>query len=243
MITINNTLKSSINYGKHLIEFEVFFSDRKTLEINVHPDMQVTVKAPVNEPIEKVINRVKRRAAWILKQKDFFLGYTPKLVERKYISGETHRYLGKQYRLKIRKSSVQEIKLKNGYFQIYVPDKNDKEVIEKLLMDWYFTRANMKFQERLEFCYQKVKRLEIGNIPKFQIRKMSKRWGSCTNDKRLILNLDLIKAPSCCIDYVIIHELCHFKHRNHDYEFFNLLYQILPDWEKRKDKLEKIVFS
>jgi len=189
-----------------------------------------------------VINRVKRRAAWILKQKDFFLGYTPKLVERKYISGETHRYLGKQYRLKIRKSSVQEIKLKNGYFQIYVPVKNDKEIIEKLLMDWYFTRANMKFQERLEFCYQKVKRHEIGNIPKFQIRKMSKRWGSCTNDKRLILNLDLIKAPSYCIDYVIIHELCHFKYRNHDYDFFNLLYHILPDWEKRKDKLEKIVF-
>jgi len=71
---------------------------------------------------------------------------------------------------------------------------------------------------------------------------MKARWGSCITDKRLILiNSELIKAPKYCIDYVILHELLHFKYRNHDAEFYNFMTSLMPDWKQRKEILDEEV--
>lgn len=243
MSTILEKTKYSVNYGIHEIEFELELAKRKTIQITVNPDSMVSVKAPEEKSIDDVLQRVKKRASWILKQKRYFSFYKPIMPERKYISGESHKYLGKQYRLKFVKSPENQVKLQNGYLKVYTQDKSDIESTKLLLDEWYLIHAKIKFQQRLDLCYKKIKKHNIGNVPKLQIRKMSKRWGSCTSDKRIILNLELIKAPSHCIDYVIMHELCHLKHRNHNADFFYLLFQIMPDWEKRKEKLEKVVFS
>lgn len=243
MNTTIEEIKHCISYGANEIEFELELCERKTIQIKVEPDSSVNVKAPSNKNIEEILERVKNRASWILKQKRYFSFYKPNLTERKYISGESHRYLGKQYRLKFVKSNENKVKLQNGYLNVFSFDKTDAEYTQKLLRKWLFERSKIKFKQRLDFCYQQIKKHGINNIPEIQIRKMSKRWGSCTSDGRIILNSELIKAPSHCIDYVIIHELCHLKYRNHNTDFFNLLFQIIPDWEKRKEKLEKIVFS
>lgn len=235
--------KNSFIYGNQEIEFEIQYSDRKTIEINVYPDTQVAVKAPCDKTFDEVLQRVKKKAHWIVKQKSYFNSFKPVLPDKKYFSGETHRYLGRQYRLKFIKSTEKQVKLKNGYINVYTPDKKDTETIKVQLEEWYFNHAKVKFQDRLDICFEKVRKYGIENKPKVQVRKMTKRWGSCTSDSRIIFNLDLIKAPSHCIDYVVMHELCHLKHRNHNAEFFTLLYQIMPDWEYRKEKLEKIVFS
>ncbi|MEI8390248.1 MAG: SprT family zinc-dependent metalloprotease [bacterium] len=240
---ISEKIKHSVSYGTNEIEFVLELCERKTIQIIVNPDSSVNVKAPSNKNIEEVLNRVKNRASWIMKQKRYFSFYKPDMPERKYISGESHRYLGKQYRLKFIKSVENQIKLQNGYLKVFTENRSDIEFTKTLLDEWYLSHAKIKFQQRLDFCYKKIKKHNIVSIPKLQIRKMTKRWGSCTSDGRIILNLDLVKAPSHCIDYVIIHELCHLKYRNHNADFFNLLLQLIPDWEKRKEKLEKIVFS
>lgn len=233
----------SITYGAQEIEFKLELSQRKTIQITVEPDSSVCVKAPNNKEFEEIINRIKNKASWILKQKRYFLNYKPDICERKYISGESHRYLGKQYRLKFITSEENTIKLQNGYFKIFSLNKVDAEFNKNLLNNWYFEHAKVKFQQRLDYCYLKIRKYGIENSPKIQLRKMNKRWGSCTSDGRIILNLDLIKAPTHCIDYVITHELCHLKYKNHNKDFFNLLSQLMPDWEVRKLKLEKTVFS
>lgn len=86
--------------------------------------------------------------------------------------------------------------------------------------------------------YEKLEKYGIEK-PKISIRKMKTRWGSCSkNRQKIILNSELIKAPKACIDYVVLHEIIHLLHRNHDRKFYNFLTIYMPDWKKRKAILD-----
>jgi hypothetical protein len=231
-------ISESIQYENHKIFFCLEFRKRKTLEISVLPDSTVSVRAPQNSKINQIKDKVKKRAPWILKQISYFSENVPKITPRKYISGETHRYLGKQYRLKIFKSKEERVKFIRGYIHIFVQDKNDTDKIKKKLNEWYRERMKIKFFERLNICYEKLRKYDI-DFPEWQIKSMKKRWGSCTKTGKILLNPELIKVPLICLDYVIIHEFCHLKYYNHDKNFYNFLSKILPDWQNIKDKLEK----
>ena len=94
--SINNS-PFSIAFGSRTIVFHLEYSDRKSLGITVTPEMEVLVKAPTDTPMEKVKEKIRKKAPWIIKQQSFFLSFQPKTPKRKYISGETHLYLGRQY--------------------------------------------------------------------------------------------------------------------------------------------------
>jgi len=228
---------SSITYGKKIIEFTVMYVARKTLEMSVHPDCSITVKAPLNTPLEVIEKQVRKRARWILKQKNYFAQFTPRTPERQFIRGESHLYLGKNYRLKIINESPKGVKLKSGYFFVNCGDDNNRINIEKLLTDWYRLKAYEQFTEILESRWISKFSL-IQEKPKIVVKRMKTRWGSLSDNGILTLNIDLIRAPKECIDYVVTHELCHLKHRDHDTKFYKLLESILPEWEKIKHKLE-----
>lgn len=236
------TLERTIDYGEHQIAFEVKFSDRKTLDISVHPNLKVIVKAPTGIAIEKIDNRVKHRARWIIKQQDYFQQFASKYPEHQYVDGETHPYLGRRYRLKIEEHPQSKVKLQRGYLQIQTPKPTDSESIRQLLENWYLERAHFKFKERLDLCLRQFPQGEIER-PQLQIRRLCKRWGSYTPTGQMILNRDLICAPSPCIDYVITHELCHQKHPNHSKDFYDFLTQVMPDWGNRKQRLEEMLVS
>lgn len=231
--------KYQIKYGNRIIDFDIDFNERKHLEISVLPDLSVKVNAPNGESLEKVVQTVKKRASWISKQQNYFEEIVPEFAPRKYISGETHRYLGRQYRLKITESSDEKVKLKSGYFYIDTKNKNDAENIKKILDAWYLEHAKIKFKQRLNVCYEKIRKHNV-DFPKIQIRKMTKRWGSFTKTGDIILNLEIIKTPLQYIDYVIMHELCHAKYYSHDKNFYKLLNDLMPDWQDKKARLEKI---
>lgn len=229
----------SIVYGSKFINFKLKYSDRKTLAIHVHPNMSVEVVAPHDAKIEKVYEKIKKRARWIITQQLFFGQFHPKMTERLFVAGETHRYLGRQYRLKITRGLQNQVKLSRGYILITSHYPKDQQLIKTLLEDWLCARASEKFNERLTICLQKFQNPEKFKPKSMTIRKLTNRWGSMTSSGRLVLNRTLIHAPIHCIDYVIIHELCHIQHPNHSPEFWKLLTTILPDWEKRKSQLEK----
>lgn len=231
--------RSSINYGKEKITFDVSHADRKTMEIGVHPDIRVTVKAPKGIAPEVVKKRIVKRARWIKKQIDYFRRFEPRTPDRCYVGGETHLFLGRQYRLKIRKHNKSEVKLKSGYFYVMTPASNNTQKIRDMLFDWYKSRAISIFSRRLEICYEAAKKLDIG-FPRLRVKRMSKRWGSCGKDSVILLNTELVKAPVYCIDYVIMHELCHLKLHTHNNGYYRLLSKYMPDWEKRKERLEKV---
>lgn len=228
--------KEFIHYGSAVIEFELTYSKRKTLGITVNPDLSVSVRAPEDASRSRIFEKVKKRAAWIQEQKRFFLSFEPRQEEFLYKSGESHHYLGRRYILKIENGNAEAVFYRGRYLEVVTRDKSP-ENIKELMDTWYRSRAALKFPEYAEPLINRFKRYDVAPKNLF-IQKMKTRWGSCSAKGNIILNPELIKAPKPCIEYVIIHELCHLIHRNHTRDFFNLLTREMPDWKKWKEKLE-----
>lgn len=210
---------------------------RKSLEIAVHPDSTVLIKAPVGTRFEEIQMRVFKRAGWIKRQLDYFRQFEPRTPARQYVGGETHLYLGRQYRLKISSGERDEVKLIRGHFQIEVKGNASPDKVKSLLEVWYAEKATDRFRESFERCWPSFEKLSLAR-PRLQIRRMKKRWGSLSKNGTLTLNADLIRAPKECIDYVVAHELCHLQYHDHSPAFYRLLDMVMPDWKKRKHELE-----
>lgn len=225
-------------YGTSLIQYVVWYADRKTLGITVHPDGLVIIKAPIDTPKEVIKEKVSKRASWILKQQVFFKSFGNRMPERRYISGESHLYLGKQYLLRVTEGKPNSVCFKGRCFEIVCIPKSKAGT---LMQEWYKERSKVKFAEIAEPIIQRFKKYEV-EPTSIYIQSMSNRWGSCTPKGKIILNVELIKAPKPCIEYVITHELCHLLHRDHTKAFYELLAKEMPDWERWKNKLEKLLY-
>jgi len=233
------TLRSTVDCGKEHISFNMIYADRKTIEIAVHPDTQVFVRAPAGTSLRDIKIRVQKRFRWIIKQINYFKQFEPK-IPRRYVGGETHIFLGRQYRLKIIKDKEEDVKLKGAYFFVMTADPHDRQKIKNLLDAWYKDHARSIFTKRLAICLHSAKKLGMP-VPNIKLRKFRKRWGSCSSSGDIMLNTELVKTPLYCIDYVIMHELCHKKIPYHNKRFYQLLGKYMPDWEKRKRRLEMAV--
>ncbi len=230
-------MQIDLPYGKERFNVEVQWGQRKHLCIYVHPDLRVVAKAPNSLNLDFVRKKVAGKASWIAKQINFFEQFQPIQPERKFVSGETHYYLGRQYKLKIKKSTKTHVKLIGRFFEVETPDISDNHKVRKLMQSWYTVHARELFQKRIS---QKLPVfLKLGaKEPTVQIRKMKRRWGSCSTDGVIKLNTELIKAPVHCIDYVIVHELCHLLCPNHDNHFYSLLSRNQANWKMLKRQLE-----
>lgn len=225
-----------LSFGSKVIAYELSYQDRKTLGIRVHPDCTVKVTAPVMTPDDTLEEKLKKKAPWILKQQQDFLSYHPITPPRQYVNGETHLYLGRQYRLRVEPAQTDEVKLYRGRLILFVKEKNKPE---KVLSAWYREKACHHFNITLLNVFPLFKKYKI-EVPPLQVHYMPTRWGSCTPKGKVILNPELIKAPKGSIEYVIIHELCHLVHHNHTKAFFELQDRMMPDWRKWKIRLERL---
>lgn len=231
------TTAAAIQFGSKEIEFEITYSKRKSLGITVAPDLRVHVKAPEVARIEKIKEKIRKKAPWILKQQDYFLSFHPKTPPRKFVSGETHLYLGRQYRLKIIKGMKNHVSLKGRYIEVQV---KGKARVSQLMREWYRQKSKERFAEIAEPLIQRFKKYKVEPTGIY-IQEMKQRWGSCTPNGKIILNTELVKAPKSCIEYVVVHELCHLVHHDHTAKFFALQTKEMPDWEKWKNRLEHLL--
>lgn len=231
----------NINYGEKEIEFQIEYRKRKSIKISVKPNLEVEVLAPLETKDEKIKEIVLKRASWILTQKEYFKKFLPRLTPRYYVSGETHRYLGRQYRLKVVAAEKNDVKLKGRFIYIYTINKHNRDYNKDLLYKWYKHHAEKKFEELFEECYEKLRKYGMEK-PTWSIRKMKSRWGSYHPKKNhIILNIELIKTSSYGVQYVIMHELCHIKHPDHSKEFYRFMDLVMPEWKERKEKLESTI--
>lgn len=230
----------TLNYGRRRIDYNIRRSERTTIEISVYPDCRVEVVAPQDATDAVINSKVKKRLKWISRQQRGFESFFPKASPRQYVSGESWLYQGRQYRLKvISTDGDSKVALRRPVLAVETPDRDDKNAIKIALESWYRIRAKERFSVRYEECSNITKAFGI-DTPEMRVQKMEKRWGSFSPSGRILLNPELVKAPTYCIDYVILHELCHAKYRKHDANFYKLLNRIVPDWLRLKSKLEHL---
>lgn len=226
-----------LQYGSKKIEYNLLFSDRKTLEISVYPDCSIVVKASASYELPEIELKLRKRARWILKQIRYFQQFSPRTPKRRYISGETHLYLGRRYQLKVSNGELDMVKLTRGAFLVSCRNDSTQRDTMAMMEDWYSIKASVHFEKSLNRCWSEFEKYQVIK-PNFKIRRMQNRWGSLLNNSMILLNLELIKAPLRCVDYVVTHELCHLIHDNHSRDFYKLLESVMPNWENRKHKLE-----
>lgn len=231
-----------ISYGDRKISFDLHRNGRKRLKIVVTPELTVEVFAPYNATEDQVLSAVHKKAPWISHKLDKLASYHPLPAPKQYISGETLVYLGRQYRLQVEEGKKQPAKLIGRYLKVWVEDRSNRQDVKRAFDKWYRKRSQQTIGQYLKKCHVVAYRHGVLE-PKLMFRDMKRRWGSCSSAGRITINLKLVQVPVHCIEYVIMHELCHLKYHNHSKAFYMLLTRCQPDWRKRKADLDRFRLS
>ena len=235
-MTVSRNKSLSFYYGKYHYDYLLIREDRKTLSLTVKPDMNIVLKAPVKANHKRIDSFLRRKWLWLETQLRYFGKYQRKTYRREYLSGETFLYLGRQYKLQVSRGKLDGVKLTRGVLCLttthLIADSKHNRLV---LNGWFRKRTKIVFTRRFKIVFVNF---EYQSAPELVIRRMPKRWGSFVNKSRIMLNPDLIRASTDCIDYVITHELCHINYKNHTPAFYKLLTLHQPNWRVIKDKLE-----
>lgn len=224
-------------WGGETVRFSLRRAERQRLKISVTPLGKVVVVAPINATADEVVRRVSRRGSWIVRQLKSFERWRPRTPPRQYASGETHLFLGRQYRLSVLTSDQPNLEIDGDRLVMTVPVDSGFAYRRIILKHWYRFQAHQLFPKRVDAVLSPFLRKGIER-PHLIIREMSMRWGSFTRKGNLVLNQDLIRASAGCIDYVIAHELAHVLEPGHGAEWQRLMDRVMPDWLARKAELE-----
>lgn len=235
-VTLNNvTIRA-----EEPITFDLTFSQRKSLSLIVDQKGRVHIRAPWQCSSQQIARFLIEKEAWIKAQQAHFDTQSPPPTVL-FCQGEEHPFMGGHYPLLIEKSSPNRVELltqKGFLLSCTKPDSPD--VIKRVLDSWYRKQAQGIFMARLEALA-----LPLGIEPDtltLKIRKMRRRWGSCRKNGQITLNLELIKAPIECLDFVINHELCHLYEFNHSPAFYQHLVRVMPHWQEIEQKLQAFDF-
>lgn len=212
-------------------------STRRTLAITVEPSGALMVTAPEATDIERIEAMMLRRRGWISRRMREAAALPPPPTPREWVSGETHRYLGRQYRLKVLSGGPAAVKLAGRYLRVMTPVPTEPGHVQRLVERWYREHARTIFSRRMAALVRTTPRLRLQESPPLIVRRLVKRWGSCSPEGRILMNLDAVKLPVGCIDYLLVHELCHLRIPHHGPAFWRLLDSCMPDWERWRKRL------
>jgi len=231
-----------IELGETIVDYTLRRSGRRTLGITVEPDGELVVTAPNDAGEEQIEATLRRRRSWILRHRRETAALPPPIPTHEWVSGETHRYLGRQYRLKVKVEQGEGagVRLIGRFFHVSVPDPEDTDQVRRRMERWYLDRARKTFERRMADLIRQTPRLRLKEPPPLIVRKMKRRWGSCSAEGRIVMNVEAVKLPVGCIDYLLMHELCHLHVPHHGPEFWRLLDACMPDWEVWRRRLDRV---
>lgn len=222
-----------------LLEYSLKRKNVKNLNLHVRKDGSVYVTANATVPEEKIDEFLINKGAFIRNAQNKFKEqeqYKP--LPKQYVSGETFYIQGRALRLKIMQANKESIYTDGVYLFLAVKDLQDFTKKERLVKRFMDKQCKLVFEEIVEELYPVFQKYGVAP-PVLRIRNMDTRWGSCLPGKGIItLNKRLLEAPRNCIEYVVMHEYCHFIHPNHSKHFYDFLAMLMPDWRERKKILD-----
>jgi predicted metal-dependent hydrolase len=208
--------KGKIQYGTTTIPYYIIKSKRiKTSEIIVDSD-KVTIRTPLNKNLSEIQRIISGKASWILKKQKEYKETIPQIIKPTYEEGSTLPYLGRNYPLRILKNqSEYSIKFLDGEFTIGIkPSKQSTTPT---------TTAMIK---------------KLYEEQRIVIKRLKNRWGSMTKEGSINLNVNVLKAPEDVIDYIILHELCHLKVKEHSYHYWDHVRRYMPNYQEKIEWLK-----
>lgn len=234
---------SSVRYGNKVIDYAIRRSARRTtVSIAIDATDGVLVTAPQPAPTSRLDRIVHAKAAWICERIKRHSDRPPAPNTKEFVSGETFRYLGRQYRLRVERAErARAVRLERGLLRVVAPRALDERhrtaYVRAALIDWYRAKAHERLPARVNIWAGK---LDV-EPPTVTVTDPQKRWGSASISGAAIrLNWRVIQAPLALVDYVVAHELTHLEHPNHTARFWAALGRAMPDYDLRKERLRVI---
>jgi len=207
----------------------------KNLHLGVYPpNGRVRVAVPLRVSDNAVRLALVGKLGWIKRQKARFAAQ-PRQSRREMVSGESHYFLGRRYRLNVLPCEEKaRVQLRKSTMELHVSPKTNMEVRQRVLHRWY----RQRLKEMIPPLLAKWQPILGVQVTEWGIKKMKTRWGTCNADARRIwLNLELAKKPVQCLEYLIVHELTHLIERHHNDCFIWLMDQHFPNWRQHRQIL------
>lgn len=236
---MSSITQRTISVGEHTLTYTLERKQVKNLNLHVRTDGSVYVSANLRVPLKQVDEFLIRKAQFILNaQKRFREQEERKPQPKQYISGETFYILGRALRLKVCQAMKDRIYSDGVHIFLEVKDPLDFLKKQRLVSKFIDQQCGTVFDEIVCEIYPVFQKYGVA-MPTIRMRTMNTRWGSCLTKKGIItLNKRLLEAPRSCIEYVVMHEFCHFIHPNHSKQFYAFLTMLMPDWKERKRILD-----
>ena len=223
---------NKVKYNSKIIEYEIVRSKIKNLYIHVR-DNEVIVKAPIKMKQSEIEDIVDRKKKWIYEK------INQNVVEN-YKDGNTVKILGKDFLLQVQflKDIKPILELNESDVVISLPlerkNRNNTQIIKDLINNLY-----MKIAEKEVAMAMMVVTRIVGIKPnKYRIKRLKTAWGTCTQNKNITINSELMKYDRQVIQYVVLHEICHLKYMNHSKEFWNMVEKYMKDYKEVRSRLK-----
>jgi len=226
-------MKGIITINNKELKYNLIRSVRRSVTAKICKDGTIEVRSPMLYGVADMTRFLQQHWRWLTNHYD-------KVVEKaesqnkKYVSGEMHHYLGEKYELRVIESNSNSVKIIDNYL---IVNCKSEDLVEKILTNWYKKMAVVKFNELLPPIVESFKEYNV-SPRKITIRDMKSRWGSCSRQGNISLNLQLIKLNENCIKQVIVHEMCHLVYFDHQAGFYSLMDKEFPEWKKWKSELK-----
>ena len=228
--------------GGQKIVFHLERKPVKNLNLRIRMDGRVFVSASHTVSCAEIDRFVRSRSKYVFAALQKFknvVRFNPQ--PKKFVSGEAFYILGRSLRLKVSRAEKDSIASDEAYIYLAVRNPTDCDVKGRIVRRFMEQRRKVVFGEVMDELYPLVGKYGVRR-PVLRMRALKSRWGSCLVRKGVVtLNRRLLAAPRCCIEYVILHELCHFIHPNHSGQFYALLSALMPDWKERKKLLNRVM--
>lgn len=229
---------NKIKYENKTIAYTVSKAKVKNIYISIQ-DGEVVVKAPWYVTANEIQNVVENKRKWIINALEKY-SVSPRRT-KEYSNGETYQILGKSYVLSVyfQITNKAELKVDNGAIDIILPldyaNKDNTELIKKLIDKMYYMIA----EKEVEVSMEKMRKL-VGLAPEeYRIKKTKSLWGSCSSNKKITINQNLMMYSRKAIDYVVLHEICHLKYMNHSKKFWDMVATYMPDYKEAEKELKQ----